>query len=119
MYRRGLDRHVTRNHTDHPVFDCNQCDRSLARSDNLEKHKRTCPVGAVAAPAAKKRRIDGAVPVAAARKRRIAPECKLQKTRASLGGAVEQFAVNMKEENHLSAMEKAIAVFTPVMTTFQ
>ena len=43
----------------------------------------------------------------------------LQKAHTSLGGTVEQFAVNIKEENHLSALKKAIAVFTPVMTTFQ
>ena len=43
----------------------------------------------------------------------------LQKTHTSHGGVVEQFAVNMKKENHLSPLKKAIAVFTPVMTTFQ
>ena len=39
----------------------------------------------------------------------------LRKTRKSLGGAVEQFTVNMKKANHLSTLKKAIAVFTPVM----
>ena len=92
--------YVARNHTGHPVFDCVQCDRSFARSGNLEKHKRTCTDGAVAAPAAKKRRIDGSVPVAVAKKRCIGSEFKLQKTRKSLVGAVEQFTVNMKEANH-------------------
>ena len=38
-YRRGLGRHVRKNHTAHPVFSCNQCERSFARSNNLEKHK--------------------------------------------------------------------------------
>ena len=109
MYRYGLDRHVTRNHIDHPAFDCNQCDRSFARSGNLEKHKRICTDGqvAVVAPSAKNRRVG------------VATKFKLQKTRKSLGGAVEQFTVNMKEANHLSALKKDIAVFTPVMTTFQ
>ena len=69
MYRRSLQRHVTRNHTAHQVFSCNQCERSFARSGNLENHKRTCTGGAVAvpvaAPAAKKRRIG------------VAPEFKL------------------------------------------
>ena len=37
----------------------------------------------------------------------------------SLGGAVEEFTVNMKEANHLSALKKAISVFTPVMTKYQ
>ena len=45
IYRRGLDRHVRRNHTTHPVFDCDQCERSFARSSNLEKHKRTSTGG--------------------------------------------------------------------------
>ena len=43
----------------------------------------------------------------------------MQKIRKSLGGDVEQFTVNMKEENHLSALKKSIAVFIPAMTTFQ
>ena len=43
----------------------------------------------------------------------------MQKTRKSLGGAVEQFTVNMEEANHLPALKKHIAVFTPVMATFQ
>ena len=107
MYRRSLARHVRRNHTDHPVFDCNQCDRSFARPDNLEKHTRNCTGGQVpvAAPAAKKKR--------------IASEFKLQKTRKSLGVDVEQFTVNMKEVNHLSPLKKPIAVFAPAMATFQ
>ena len=112
MHRRSLDRHVTRNHTDHPIFVCNQCEKLFARSGNLEKHKRTCTGDAVAAVA---------VPVAApaAKKRRIASEFKLRTTRKSLGGDVEQFTVNMKGAGHLSTLKKAIAVFTPVMTKFQ
>ena len=59
MHRRNLHRHGTRNHTDHSVFGCGQCERSFARSANLEKHKRTCTGGqvTVAVPAAKKRRV--------------------------------------------------------------
>ena len=110
IHQRSLDRHVTRNHTDHPDFGCGQCERSFARSGNLVKHKQTCTGGTVvvpvAVPAAKKRRIG------------VAPELKLRKTRKSLGGAVEQFTVSMKETRHLSALKKTIAVFKPVMTKF-
>ena len=77
IYRRSSDRHVRRNHTAHPVFGCDQCEESFARSSNLEKHKWTCTGGPVAAPAAKKRCIG------------VASEFKLRKTRKSLGGAVE------------------------------
>ena len=75
--------------------------RSLARSSNLW----TCTRGRVAvvpvaAPAAKKRCIG------------VAREFKLRKTRKSLGGAVEQLTVNMKEANNLSALKKVIAVCT-------
>ena len=42
----------------------------------------------------------------------------MRKTRKSLGGAVEQFTVNMKEAIDLSTLKKAVAVFTPVMTKF-
>ena len=83
-----MDRHVRRTHTDHPIFDCGQCERSFA------------------VPAAKKRRIG------------IDAEFKLRRTRKSLGGAVEQFTVNMKEARHLSALKEAIAVFMPVMSKF-
>ena len=105
-----MDRHVTRNHTDHPIFDCGQCERSFARSGNLEKHKRTCTGGdvvvPVAAPATKKRRIA------------VSPEFKLRKPRNSLGGATAQFTVNMKEARYLSALTEAIAVFAPVIPKF-
>ena len=73
IYRRGLNRHFRRNHTARPVFSCDQCERSFARSSNLEKHKRASTGGqvavAVVAPAAKKRCIG------------VAPEIKLRKTR--------------------------------------
>ena len=87
IYRLALDRDVRRNHTAYPVFSCDQCDRLLTRSNNLEKHKRACTgvyvavvpdTGPAAAPAAKKRCIGDI------------PEFKLRKTRKSLGGAVEQ-----------------------------
>ena len=112
IYRRGLDRHVGRNFTAHSVFSCDQCERSFARSNNLKKHKRIC-TGAqvavpVASPAAKKRCTGHGVP----------PVFKLRKTRKSLGGAVEQFTVNMKGAKHLSTLKKAIDVFTPVMLKF-
>ena len=97
LCRHGLQRHVTRSHTDHPVFSYNQCAGSFARSDNLEKHKRSCTGGqvvAVAVPAAKKRRIG------------VAPEFKLRKTRKSLGGVIEQITVNMKEARHLSKLKE-------------
>ena len=109
LYRKTLQRHVARNHTDHPVFICNQCERSFARSGNLEKHKRTCidgQVAAVAAPAAKKRFIC------------VAPEIKLRKARKLLGVAVAHLTVNMKDTRHLSALKEATAVFTSVMTKF-
>ena len=86
MYRRSLARHVRRNHTAHPVFDFNQCEFGEAQANLYWWWKQ---------------RIDGAVPAAAAKKRRIAPEFRLQKTFKSLGGAVEQFTLNMKEANHL------------------
>ena len=76
----------------------------------MEKRKRTCTGGQVAvpvaAPAAKKRCIS------------VAPEFKLQKIHKSLGSAVEQFTVNMKEAKHLSPLKKAIAVCMSVMTKF-
>ena len=48
----------------------------------------------------------------------VVQEFKLQKTRKSLGGAVEKFTVNMKGVKHLSAMKKDVAVFKPVMVKF-
>ena len=43
----------------------------------------------------------------------------LQQTRRALGGAVEQFTVNMKEAKRLSTLKKAIDVFKPAMVKFQ
>ena len=60
MFQRGLTRHVRRNHTEHPVFDCSQCGRSFARHGNLEKHRRNCTC---CSPAAKRQRVDVPVPV--------------------------------------------------------
>ena len=113
MYRRGLTRHVRRNHADHPVFDCNQSDKSFARSGYLEQHKQTFTCGG---PAAKKQRV--AVPVAAVSVP-VATEFVLRETCRSLGGAVKQFTVDTREVNHLSALKDAIPVFTPTMSTFQ
>ena len=80
----------------------------------MEKHRRTCTgapvVPTVAVPAAKKR-CPG-----------VAPErlhFKLQKTRETLEGNVLQFSVNLKRVKSLSTLEKAIAVFRPVMKYFQ
>ena len=83
MYRRSLPRHVKRNYTDHPVFDCSQCGRSLARPDNLEKHKINCTGGA---PAAKRQCVPVAVPVSTTT---TASEFVLRDTRRSLGGVVK------------------------------
>ena len=44
---------------------------------------------------------------------------KLQKTREALEGNVQQFTINMKEAKSLSTLEKAIAVFNPVLMDFQ
>ena len=109
MHRRSLDRHADRNHMDNPVFSCNQCEKTFARFDNLEKHKRTCVRGrvTVAGPAAKRRRISG-----------LTPEFVVRKTQRSLGGAVELFAVYMKESKHLSVLQGAITTFNPVMAKY-
>ena len=105
MHCRSLDRHVKKSHADHPVISCNQCGKSFTRSGNLMMHKRTC-VGAPA-PAVKRHRIGD-----------VAPEFKVRRTRKSLGSAVEQFVVDMKESKYLSAMKKSVAVFKPAMTKF-
>ena len=81
----------------------------------MEKHKRTCTGG----PAATKQRID--VPVAAGAKGiavPVATEFKLRENCKSLGGAVKQFTVDMKEVNHLSALKDAIVVIAHTMSTF-
>ena len=54
---RGLDRLVRRNHTAHSVFSCDQCVRSFARSNNLEKDMRTCTGARVAEYKLRKTRI--------------------------------------------------------------
>ena len=78
----------------------------------MEKHKRICTGARVAVPVA----------ATAAKKRctghGVAPKFKLRNTHKSLGGAVEQFTVNMKEAKHLSTLKRAIAVFAPVMTKY-
>ena len=109
MHRRNLARHVTRYHNN-PVFSCNQYGKSYDRSSNLVMHKRTCtgPVAvAVAAPAVKRRRTGDVV-----------PEFTVRKTRKSLGGAAEMFAVEMKEANHLSALQGAVTAFKPSMDNY-
>ena len=108
MHRRSLDRHVGRNHTDNPTFNCNQCGKSYARSGKLEMHKRTCtgPV-AVAAPAVKRRRTGDVV-----------PEFTVRKTQKSLGCAAEMFAVDMKEAHHLSALQGAVRALKPSMDNY-
>ena len=71
---------------------------------------RCVAVPTVAVPAAKKRCIG------------VAPEIlqfKFQKTSEALEGSVQQFSVNMKEAKSISALERAIAVFEPVMMDFQ
>ena len=103
-----MDRHVTRNHTDNPVFSSNQCGKSYARSSNLEMHKRTCTgPAAVAAPAAERQRTDGVV-----------PEFVVRKKWRSLGGAAEMFTVNMKEARHLSALKEAVNALKPSMDNY-
>ena len=74
------------------------------------EHKRTYTGARVAVPVA--------APAAKKRCAGVAPEFKLQKTHKSLGGAVEQFIVNMKEVKHLSILKKATVVFAPVVTKF-
>ena len=65
---------MSRNHTDNPTFDCNQCGKSYARSGNLELHKRTCVGGreSVVASAAKRRHTGD-----------VAQEFKVRRTRKS------------------------------------
>ena len=107
MPRRNLDRHVARNHTANPTFNCDQCGKSYTVSGNLEMHKRTCTGPTAAAPAAKRRRTGDVV-----------PEFTGRKTRKSLGSASEMYAVNMKEANHLLALQVAVSSFQPSMAKF-
>ena len=68
--------------------------------------RRRC-TASVVAPAANRCCISG-----------VALEFKVRRTRKSLGGAVEQFTIDMKEAKHLSALKKAVAVFKHVMAKF-
>ena len=99
--RRGLDRHVARNHTDNPAFNCDQCGRSYSRSDNLEMHKRTC-TGPIVAPAPKRRLTASAV-----------PECTVRRKKRALGGTSEMYEVDMKESDNLTALQAAVTSFQP------
>ena len=93
--RRSLDRHVARNHTDNPAFNCDQCGRSHARSGNLEMHKRTCTGPIVAS--APKRRTASAV-----------PEFTVRRKKRALGGTSEMYEVDMKEFDNLTALQAAV-----------
>ena len=94
LYQRDLTRHIKRNHTYHPVFDCNQCGRSFARHGNLEKHRRNCTG---CAPAAKRQRVAVPVPVPV---QTGVPEFLLRESCRSLG--VKQYTVNMMTTGNLS-----------------
>ena len=71
-------------------------------------HKRTCTGPTVAAaPAAKRRRtVD------------VVSEFTVRKTRKSIGGAAEMFAVDMKEVNHLTALEGAVNALKPALDNY-
>ena len=103
MHKRNLVQHVNKKHTvgKQPVA-------KNARSSNLEMHKRTCTGAvAVAAPAVNRRRTGDVV-----------PEFTVQKTRKSLGGRAEMFAVDMKEANHLSALQGGVSTLKPSMDNY-
>ena len=93
MQRRNLDRHVARNHAANPTFNCEQCGKSYSRSGNLEMHKRTCTAG-------------------------VFPEFTVQPRRRALGGASGMYAVDMQEEDHLSALQGAVTLFQSSMSTY-
>ena len=101
--RRSLDRHVARNHTDNPAFNCDQCGRSYSRSGNLEMHKRTC-TGPIVAPAPKRRRTASAV-----------PEFTVRRKKRALGGTSEMYEVDMKDSDNLTALQAAVTSFQPSM----
>ena len=107
--RRSLDRHVARNHTDNPAFNCDQCGRSYSRSGNLEMHKRTC-TGPTVAPAPKRRRTVSAV-----------PEFTVRKMKRALGGTSEMYEVDMKESDNLCVLThksfENIPPFRPIVDT--
>ena len=95
MFQRSLYRHVRRNHTNHPVFDCSQCGRSFARHGNLEKHRRNCTG---CAPAAERHRVAVPVPVPV---QVGVLEFVLRVSCRSLGGAVKQFTLDMMTTGNL------------------
>ena len=103
--RRSLDRHVARNHTDNPAFNCDQCRRSYSRSGNLEMHKRTC-TGPIVAPAPKRPRTASAV-----------PEFTVRRRKRALGGTSEMYEVDMKESDNLTALQAAVTSFQPSIPT--
>ena len=103
--RRSLDRHVAKNHTDNPAFNCDQCGRSYSRSGNLEMHKRTC-TGPIVAPAPKKRRTASAI-----------PEFTVRREKGALVGTSEMYEMDMKESDNLSALQTAVTSFQPSMAT--
>ena len=90
IHEKGLKTHVRSSHTNQPLFSCDQCGRSFNRADNLQTLFQL-----------------------------LKKTFKLQKTREALEGSVQQFTVNLKEAKSLSTLEKAIAVFEPVMMDFQ
>ena len=106
MEHRSLDRHVVRNHTDNPVFNCDQCGKSYSRSGNLEMHKRTC-IGPIVAPAPKRRCTASAV-----------PEFTVRRKKRSLGGTSEMYEVDMKLSDNLTAPQAAVTSFQPSMSTY-
>ena len=99
-----------------PPYSCDHCGRSFNSADNLQKHTRNCTGRGVTVAAAT------TIPAAKRHCTGVAPErlqFKLQKNREALEGNVQQFTVNMKDAKSLSTLEKAIAVFKPVMMDFQ
>ena len=111
-HQRSLDRHVRSSHISQPTSSCDQCGKSIIRSDNLERHKRTCTG----------HRTTAAVAPAPATTTDARPTGKLQftlqQTRRMLGDAVEQFTVNMKEAKRLPTLKKAVNVLEPAMVKF-
>ena len=100
-------RHVARNHTDNPAFNCDQCGRSYSRSGNLEMHKRTC-TGPIVAPAPERRRTASA-----------GPEFTVRRKKRALGGTSEMYEVDKKESDNLTALQAAVTSFQPSMSTYQ
>ena len=96
-----------------PTSSCDLCGMSFARSDNLQRHMRTCNGRGVSTAVAAATTIP--VPATTVRPR---PTGKLL-TRRSLEGDVEQFTVNMKEAKNLSTLKKVIAVFKPAIVKSQ